>query len=497
VTDHPGFAEREKGLLRPSVRSAVGWASLSTALSQGLLALVAFSVAAVVTPGQYALWGLGAILFNARILGTLGLEQALIFFSRRGRERDYLDTAFVATLVLGLALGLAGFIAAPVIAEQLKRGFSEGEVVLALRIMCVSLVFATLESIPSALLERRLAFRRRAVPDVGSTVFYAGLTLLLLLAGAGIWSLIIARAAYSVVRTIAFWVAAPVLPDLPPHAKLRTLRPMLGYGLLLNAAGLLSFLTQNVDTVSVARVAGATATGAYVLAFTVASFVPTFLAYSLMKVAFPLLVSAGAQAGRIHGALASVIHATAVVMFPTTAAIAFVAPPLLVRLFGDEWHVVEPLLTVLAFYGLFRALIEVLTAFLNATGRPAHPVLVQGAVLSVALALLWPLSAHGARGVALAFTIGQGAGMVLSLYLAREGWSTAFLFRLARPLTATVIATLGALAARSIVSSGAGPWIAAFAFVVLAAASTFALDPWARDAVRRAVRPSTAPEAAG
>ena len=109
VTDDSEPTTREDGPTLPSVRGAVGWASLSTALSQGLLALVAFSVAAVVTPSQYALWGLGAILFNARILGTLGLEQALIYFSRNGRERDYLDTAFVATLVLGLTLGLAGF----------------------------------------------------------------------------------------------------------------------------------------------------------------------------------------------------------------------------------------------------------------------------------------------------------------------------------------------------------------------------------------------------
>ena len=272
---------------------------------------------------------------------------------------------------------------------------------------------------------------------------------------------------------------------------------MLGYGILLNAAGLLSVLTQNLDTLSVARVAGAAATGAYVLAFTVASFVPTFLSYSLFRVAFPLLVNAGTLAGRIQGALASVLHATAVVIFPTTAAVAFAAPPLLVSVFGEEWHIVEPLLRILAFYGLFRTLIEALTTFLNATGRPAHPVLIQSTVLATALALLWPFSAHGAPGIALAFTIGQGAGMLLSLFLAREGWSKALLFRLARPLAASVLATLGALAVRSVTPSNAGPWVAAIVFAVLVVASTLALDPWARDLFGALRRTEPALKAAG
>ncbi|MGZ4316391.1 MAG: hypothetical protein ACXVRS_11235, partial [Gaiellaceae bacterium] len=169
---------------------------------------------------------------------------------------------------------------------------------------------------------------------------------------------------------------------------------------------------------------------------------------------------------------------------------------LLVSVFGEQWHIVEPLLRILAFYGLFRAFSDALAAFLNAIGRPAHPVLIQSAVLALALALLWPLSAYGARGIALAFTIGQGGGMLLSLYLAREAWSTALLFRLARPLAASVLATLGALAVRSIAPSDAGPLVTTLAFVVLVAALTFVLDPWARDVVRGVRRSPTASEAA-
>ena len=429
------------GLTQPLVESprvAVGWASLTAVLSQGLLALVSLSVAAAVAPSQYALWGLGAILFNARILGTLGLEQALIYFSRRGHEEDYLDTAFVATLAFGLALGLAGFFLAPVVASYFKRGFSEQDVVLALRLMSVTLLFATLESIPAAILERRLAFRRRAIPDVGSTVFYAGLAFILLAAGAGIWSLIVARTLYSVVRTIAFWIAAPVHPRSRPRFYLPILKVMLKYGILLNLAGLLAVLTQNLDTVSVARVAGAASAGAYVLAFTVASFVPTFLSGSLMKVSFPLLVNASSSQQRLRDGLSSVLHATALVMFPTTAWLVWIAPDLLVRVFGPEWHAVEGLLMILAFYGLFRVLSDALSIFLNATGRPGSPLVIQGMALGVALVLLWPLSAYGATGIALAFTIGQGAALLTSLALARDGWSTKLLFELSLPFAATI-----------------------------------------------------------
>ena len=191
---------------------------------------------------------------------------------------------------------------------------------LALRIMCLSLFFATLESIPSALLERRLAFRRRAVPDVGSTLFYAVLTFLLLMAGTGFWTHRCARR-IQLRRTIAFWLVAPVLPDLPPHPRVSILKPMLGYGILLDAAGLISFLTQNVDTCQspTSPTARHRRLRARVHRGELRAELPGFF---LLRVAFPLLVSAGTVEGRLQGAFASILHATAVLIFPVTAGIA-------------------------------------------------------------------------------------------------------------------------------------------------------------------------------
>ena len=449
-----------------------------------MLALVALIVAAAVDPDKYALWGLGAMVLNAGILGTLGMEKALIFFSARGEERDYLDAAFYATAAFGIALFLAGFFGAPLLAHYLKAGFSEEDVTIAIRLTSVTALCVTIESVPAALLDRRLAFRRRAVPDIGSAVFYVLLTFALFVAGAGIWSLIVARCAYALVRTASLWAVAPARPRLKPTLKPRIFGAMLRYGVLLNVAGILAVITQNVDTLSVARIAGAAPTGAYVLAFTLASFVPTFLGASLMRVAYPLFVKAATIPGRLRDPLATVVHATVSVMAPVTVGLAFVAPPLLERVFGESWAVAGQLLTILAFYGLFRALIDPLSVSLNATGQPRGPVAIQAFALAISVVLLWPLSDSGARGVATAFTVGQAAGLSLALLLTHGAWSMDMGRQLMRPIAAAVLALGGSAATRLLASERSEPWVAAGVFLVLAAVFMLALDPLARGLLR-------------
>jgi O-antigen/teichoic acid export membrane protein len=483
-----GYDERA---LRGVAASAMAWQSASMVVTQVLLALVSLGVAAFTAPGEYGLWGIAAIVFNARVFATLGFGQALIYFRTSDRYRDYVDTAFVATAAAACIVGAAVFAMSPVLADALNGGFDHDDVTLALRLTAITLVFSAIGDVPLGVIEKSLDFRRRAIPEVTTSAAYALLAAGLLAIGLGVWSIIVARAAYATVRTVALWVGAPTRPRWPPHFRRDVFLQVLPYSMLLNATGIVAFTVYNLDTFAVAYYAGAAAVGAYALAYTITSLVPTFIQLTLARVSFSVYAAIRDSAAALRSAAQGAYHLTVVIILPVTVALLTLAPDLLVQALGEEWRSAGPLLTILAVFGLFRALAVPASAYLNATGRAAQPLTGQLLALGVAVALLVPLHKHGAEGIAWCFTAGQAA---LALYVNVRARAIAL-----RPLLASVVPSVlasGAACAAAVAVKKTGgtaaAWLAMVAFIAVYAGALIAGDGRVRRDVSALLRPANA-----
>jgi len=198
----------------------------------------------------------------------------------------------------------------------------------------------------------------------------------------------------------------------------------------------------------------------------VAVLPPTFLTMTLGKVFFPLYSAVRGSEVRLREALAVAMHYVSIVMLPATTALLFVAPDVLVRVFGAEWAAARTLLQVLAAYALFRALTLAGNLLIAATGRPHLLLPVEGTALAVAAALLWPLSRFGAPGIAVAFTVGQAAAAGYALSRSSRLFTPALLREAAGPATAAAAATLAALAVDYVAPGVRGEWLQLLTFVV-------------------------------
>jgi O-antigen/teichoic acid export membrane protein len=296
------------------------------------------------------------------------------------------------------------------------------------------------------LIEKSLNFRRRAVPEMIAAVVYAGLALILLRAGYGVWSVIVARVVQSGVLTASLYVAAPLRPRLLSRVNGEVLRTLFHYGRYLGAMAIVGFGVFNFDNVAVGGLVGAEALGAYALAYTVTNLVPTFLTQTLTKVFFPVYASIRDDYDRLRAAHEGALHYLAMIMLPTTAALILMVPGVLVVLFGDEWRPAEPLVRILAIFGVARTLGAIAGALLSAVGRPDLALRSTVTALVVPMVLLWPLSRFGASGIAVAFSAGQVAAAAYSLGKGRAYWPRSPIRLFAPAALATAAALLGVLA---------------------------------------------------
>ena len=470
----PGTAAADAG------HRGMRWQSLATLTTQVLQALVTLVVAAAVGPTEFALWGVAGVVLNAQwLIGNLGLGQALIYFRDEKRWRDAVDAAVVVSLGLGGLVVAITALAAPAIADVFGPGFDSSEVADVVRIFSLVFLFTVIAAVPQSLIERRLDFRRRAVPEIIAAIGYAAFAFVLLALGLGVWSLIVAKVVQSGVLMCAFWVVAPDRPRFPPRPRARTARELIGYGGVLTVGAVIGFLTGNLDTVAVGRGPGATALGAYVLAFTITQLAPTFLSMTLQRVYFPIYAGVRGDPALLRRAFAQGMRYLAIVMVPVTVGLLTIGPEALADAFGDEWRDTGPLIRVLALYGLFRGLSTSGGVLLAAVGRPGTTVWLQATALLVPAALLIPFH-ESAEEIAWIFAAGQALAFVESAIFARSYWSGAVGAVTRTPLIAAAAGAAAAYACLELVPGSVDGIAAAIAFVLVVAAVLVAIDPGVR-----------------
>jgi PST family polysaccharide transporter len=258
------------------------------------------------------------------------------------------------------------------------------------------------------------------------------------------------------------------------------LRELIGYGKFFTGAAFLGFFIANFDNVAIGRWAGATALGAYTLAYAVVNLVPTFLSVTVGKVFFPLYTSLRRDQATLRRAYRGALHFVMVIMLPVAVGFATVAPKVLVTIFGSEWEAITPVLRVLAIYALARSLGSAAVNFLAATGKPGYMLSTEVLNFVVTVVTLIAVVHHGVTAIAAAFAAGQVTAALYSTYGCRGFLDQHLLERLRAPIASTCVALVAASPVVIISSTSSAAWLGAGIYVVAYLVTLLLIDAWVR-----------------
>ena len=124
------------------------------------------------------------------LMGELGLGAAVVQRAREPQPAD-IGTLFGLHLLLFGGLAATTFALAPFLVRF--YGLPPQEVA-PFRALALTCLLPALRSVPTALLERRLAFHQVAVIETAGLLAYQGVLILSVARGAGLWSLAVASA---------------------------------------------------------------------------------------------------------------------------------------------------------------------------------------------------------------------------------------------------------------------------------------------------------------
>jgi len=360
-------------LLTSRFRRGLGLSFVNSVLTRLATFSLGILLARLLAPDEFGLYAVALVVLNLiSVFSDLGGGAAVV--RHTGDIRPMLPTVWSVSLIGSVLTYLVCYFAAPLLAD----GFGESGATALIRVLSLNVILSGIAIVPAAVLTRNLQQGKRLIADLVGVAASLSLTGILALAGYGAWSLVVGNCIGTAV-VVALLVA---LSHEFPHVGIDRLylREVARIGGAAMAGALLLTVLVSVPQIVTGSMLGATALGFFYLASNVAHW-PVQIATATLQRVILAMFSRQRDAGeRMDVAAGSVLARLLAVCLPAAAALAILADPVIVILYGDRWKPAAIVLSALAIAAMVRILSEVVLDLLLALGAPG---------LTVAVNLIW------------------------------------------------------------------------------------------------------------
>lgn len=411
----------------------MGWAGLTMVISKGATVAAMLVLSRLLVPEDFGLFAVGILVINyLDRVKDVGIGSALVY--RREQWSDLAGTGLTLSIAASALAGTAAFLLAPAVAAF----FHAPEARELLRALALVIVISGFSIVPDSRLRRELQFKRRLIPEAATAVVKGGVSIVLALAGFGVWSLVWGQLAGTVVQTVLYWLLAGWRPR--PAWNRSDAAKLLRYGVPSMFVAILAVVHENLDYLLIGHRLPAVDLGYYFMAFRIPELLVIGICVVAGQVLFPTLSRLQDDLRRLGGAYVGAVRSIAVFTTPIALLLALLAPEVIAVLYGDQWDAAVPVLRLLGVFSAVYALSFHAGEVYKATGRPGilNSIAV-GKLLFLAPAM-WFAAGHSIVAVAGVILAGNvvltGVKLAIVIRIAHLSW--------ARMLRAFVPAVSGA-----------------------------------------------------
>src|SRR4051794_34816553 len=314
-----------------AVASGIRWKALTQVVSEGSRVVVALILARLLTPGDYGVAGMAMVSVSFASLFTDPALGSALVQRRRINEEDR-STVFWTTVVIGAIAALVGVAVAGYIADL----FGQPEVKNLFMVLSIGLFLSAFGVTQLALLTRELRYRSIEIREIVATLVAAVCAIGVAFAGFGPWAIITNWLVFSAVSLVLIWLLTPWRPGFTFSRD--SLLDLGGFGVKVFGARVLTWANSNMDNVLVGRFLGASALGAYALAYNVMYVPITRISVPLMSVLSPAYARMQHDHDRLLSTWLRSKSTITALLGPAFAAVIVLAPDLVPVAFGPKWH---------------------------------------------------------------------------------------------------------------------------------------------------------------
>ena len=374
----------------------VAWMAAGGWTEQAINFVVFVTMAKLLGPELYGLLSMAAVfIVLAEALVRESVSEYLIA-AHDPKEEDY-NATFWLTAGLGLVLALflwaaAGPIAA-IYGHEIVGGLIRG--------LSVTVLLIAFTAVPVAILRREFNFRVLSLRAIAGVIVGGTVGITMALTGWGVWSFVGQWIAMISTNVVMAWTAVAWRPGL--NTTREHIRRAGGFGVQVLGLRMAELAVVQMPTLLIGATLGPLATGLYSVSWRLVETLTFLISTPLRMVSQPAFAAVTREGGRAGDLLLDIARLTGVIAFPFFVGLAVVAEPVLRLFFGTEWLGAAPVLSVMAFLGLYFSIAMVQQSFCLAAGKAGEITLLTWANVALGAVLMLIASRWGLVAITAAF----------------------------------------------------------------------------------------------
>lgn len=338
----------ETSLSRASVRGGLVTAGASW-IRFGIQFGTTIALARLLGPTEYGaaavivIFGAAAELLRESGFSTLVLQRANL-------RRELLDSLHYANVIIGLILGASLALAGP----GLALVFGNDRYRLFAVLLAPVFLFASLGSIPNALLARNYEFKKMASIELFSVLVGCATGLTAGALGAGALSLVLQSVVFMISQAVLTIAACPWRAR--KSGSVRVFRASVPFLWNVSFVQVLNYVSRNIDNVLVGAFFGARAAGLYNQAYQLMIIPLQQVNGPLQRVFVPILSRTFSDRAQYRKFVRTIVFTVSSILWPAFAVLLVFSDALIVTVFGDAWRESSAIFGALVFAGVAQAL---------------------------------------------------------------------------------------------------------------------------------------------
>jgi lipopolysaccharide exporter len=410
----PGSADdRTTAELTEATASGLRWFTLARLVTELLVLASMVVLARLIPPSAFGVFALVVIVQElALAVPSEGVGSAIV--QRRNVEREHLQGGLALSLLVGAGLAAMALLCAVVLVRPL---FGD-EAAWLFALTTPWFLLGAILALPTAVLRRRLDFRRLSLLDLAHSVVRSGSSI--------VFAAVLGLDASALVLggLVGICVVVPLalaLAPVPlPRWRRQAVRDLLPYGGPAALACVAWAGFRNGDYAIVGARLGLTQAGIYWRGFQLGVEYQRKISAVMVQVAFPVLARTG-NPEEMFALRRRMARLMTVAVFPLLALLVVLAPVVVPWLFGPAWEPAVLPTQILAGAGAATVVIDAVGSVLMAAGRTRALLLYGVAHFAVYVAVVLFAAGHGLTAVCIAAVAVHGAFLVVAYHVLLRG----------------------------------------------------------------------------
>lgn len=396
----------------------ISWVGLFRIFSRLISLFKTVVLARVFVPAQFGIFGIASLcLALLEILTETGIN--IFIVQTKEKIEDFIDTAWIISILRGVLISIAILIFAPVIASFFNSPQSQSIIML---IALVPFIRGFINPAKNTL-QKNLSFNKE---------FYLQGTLLIIDSVFAItFSLVTKNIAGFVIGLIAaaFFEIILTFVFIKPTPKIKFnyqwVKEIFRKGKWVTWAGVSQYFAENVDNISVGKFLGTGSLGIYQVAYRISTLTITEITDVTNRVFFPLYARIQNDQKKLASVFTKSFVSLCVVVIPVGLIFFFFPREVILILLGDNWLAAASVLKILAIYGILRSLVGYPSSLFYGLGLQKYVAYMTSARAAVLLITVTPLLFRfGIIGVAYSALLSVLMELPVVLILLRKVFNT-------------------------------------------------------------------------